>query len=95
MAGIDTNLDDLQSGIEACSRAATTLQTDTTKCNGSLSAPLLRAMVRHVKELVACAQDQRAAMQELREGITRLQHELKRSNGAGRPPPAVASGRSK
>jgi len=87
MAGINANLDDLQSGIEACSRAADTLQTDTTKFNGFLNAPLLGAIVRHVKELQSCARDQRAAMQELRDGITRLQRELTRTQSAVRPPP--------
>jgi hypothetical protein len=89
MAGIDANLDDLQAGIEAGSRAADTLQTDTTKFNGLPNTPLLRAVVRHVKDLQACACDQRAVMQELREGIARLQQELKRSNGAVRPPPIM------
>ena len=87
IAGIEANLDDLQAGIEAGSRAADTLQADTAKCNGLLNKPLLRTVVRHVKDLQACARDQREAMQELREGIARLQQELKRSNGAVRPPP--------
>lgn len=86
LAGIDANLNDLQAGIEAGSRAADTLQADTTKFNGPLNRPLLRAVVRHVKDLQACARDQREAMQELREGIGRLHQELKRSNGAARPP---------
>ena len=85
MAGIETNLDDLQSGIEACVRAADTLRADTTKFNGFLDAPLLRAAVRHVKELQACARDQRAAMRELRDAISRLQQELKRSVVAAKP----------
>ena len=89
MASIDTNLDDLQSGIEACSRAANTLQTDTTKFNELLDAPLIRAVVRHVEGLQVCARDQRVAMEELRESITRLRQELKRANGAVRPPPAA------
>ena len=88
MAGIDANLDDLQAGIEASSRAADTLHTDTTKFDGLPNATLLREVVRHVKDLQSCARDQQAAMQELREGIARLQQELKRSNGAGRPPPS-------
>ena len=93
MAGIDANLDDLQAGIEAGSRAANTVYTDTTKFNGLLNAPLLRAVVRHVKDLQTCTRDQRAAMQELREGIARLQEELKRSNGAVRPPPIMEADR--
>jgi len=32
-------------------------------------------------------------MQELREGIARLQQELKRSNGAVRPPPIMSADR--
>jgi len=91
MAGIDVNLDDLQAGIEAGSRAAETLQTDTTKFNGLLKTPLLRAVVRHVKELKACARDQRAALQELREGISRLQRELTRSPAAVKPPPTTVA----
>ena len=86
MAGIDANLDDLEAGIQAGSRVADALQTDTTRFNGLLNAPLLRAVVRRVKDLRACGRDQRAAMQELREGIARLQQELKRSTGAVRPP---------
>jgi len=38
MAGIDANLDDLQAGVEASSRAADILQRDTTKFNGGLKA---------------------------------------------------------
>jgi hypothetical protein len=94
MAAIGANLDDLQAGIEAGSRAAETLQTDTTKFNGPLnSEPLLRDVVRHVKDLQACARDQREAMQELREGIARLQQELKRSDRAVRPPPITRADR--
>jgi hypothetical protein len=84
MTGIDTNLDDLQAGVEASSRAADTLQSDTTKFDGLLKAPLLRAVLRHVKELQECARDHRAALQELRDGISRLQQELTR---AVKPPP--------
>jgi hypothetical protein len=89
MAAIDANLDDLQAGVEASSRAADALQSDTTKFDGLLKAPLLRAVVRHVKELQACARDQRAALQELRDGISRLQEELTRSPRAVKPPPVA------
>ena len=91
MAGIDTNLDDLQAGVEASSRAANILQSDTTKFDGLLKAPLLRAVVRHVKEVQECARDQRAALVELRDGISRLQRELTRSPAAVKPPPFAAS----
>lgn len=87
MANIDANLDDLQSGVEAGSRAADALLIDTTRFNGLLKAPLLRSVVRQVKKLQACARDQRAALQELRDSIGRLQQELKRSKDAVSPPP--------
>src|SRR5438552_2536916 len=87
MVGIDANLDDLQSGLEACSRAAKTLQCDTTSANGLSDTSFHRSVVRHVEDLMACARDQKVAMQELREGVTRLQEELTHSNGAVRPPP--------
>jgi len=90
MAGIDVNLDDLQAGVEACSRAANTLQRDATKFDRLLKAPLLRAVLRHVKELQECARDQRAALQELRDGVSRLQHELTRSPAVKPPPLAVS-----
>ncbi len=90
IAHIDANLDDLQSGLEACSRAAETLHTDTTKFIDLASTPLLRAVTRHVTDLQAVARDQRMALQELRETISRLLQELKRSQIAVRPPPAIA-----
>jgi hypothetical protein len=91
LTNIDANLDDLQSGVEACSRATDTLSTDTAKLDGPLKEPLRRAVVRHVKHLRACADDQRAALQELRDSITGLQQELKRSKGVVSPPPVSAS----
>ena len=93
LAIVDVALDDLQSGIEAGSRAAQTLHADTNKLDGLVSPPLFRAVVRHIENLQACARDQRAAMQELRRGVTRLQEELKRSNGAIRPPPDAVNDR--
>jgi hypothetical protein len=92
MAGIAANLDDLQSGIEACSRAADTLHADITKSDGLLNTPWLRAVVQRVKDLQACARDQRAAMQELREGITRLQQELKVQTGRSGLRPSAQAG---
>ena len=81
MAGIDANLDDLQAGLEASSRAADALQIDTRKFDGLLKSPVLRAVVRHVKHLQDCARDQLAALQELRDGVSRLEEELTRSPG--------------
>ena len=91
LAGIDANLDDVQSGMEASSRAADSLQTDTTKFDGLLNGPLLRSVVRHVQELRACALDQRAAFQELRNSVARLRKELQIAQRAAiRPPTADA-----
>jgi hypothetical protein len=93
MAGIDANLDDLQSGMEASSRAADNLHTDTTKFDGLLKGPLLRSIVRHVRDLRACALDQRAALEELRNAVARLRQELQIAQRAAiRPPPTPGSG---
>jgi len=90
MAGIDANLDDLQSGLEASSRAAEHLHADTTKCDGLLAPPLLRSVLRHLQELRACARDQRAALRELRNSLAKLRSELQiTQRTAIRPPPIV------
>jgi hypothetical protein len=92
MAGIDANLDDLQSGMEASSRAADSLYTDTTKLNGLLKAPLLRSFVRHLHELRACARDERAAFQELRNSVAQLRRELQIAQRAAiRPSPTAGA----
>ena len=84
IAGISTNLDDLQSGVEACSRAVDALH-ETLK---QIKEPPLRdSLVHHHANLQACARDQRDALRELREGVARLLQELKRPTGAVRPPP--------
>jgi hypothetical protein len=92
MAGIDTNLDDLQSGMEASSRAAEDLHTDTTKFDGLLKGPVLRSVLRHVQELRTCARDQRVALQELRNSLAKLRNELQiaRRPAIGPPPTAGA-----
>jgi len=90
MDGIDANLDDLQSGIEASSRAAESLHTDTTKFDGLLEGPLLRSVLRHVQELRTCARDQRVALQELRSSLAKLRSELQiTQRTAIRPPPIL------
>lgn len=99
MTAIDVNLDDLQSGVEASSRAADALHTDAAGFDKILkrfkNVPLIGSLVRRAVELQTCARDQRAALRELREAITRLQKELTRSNSAVRPPPASAADRSR
>jgi hypothetical protein len=88
LAGLDANLDDVQAGAEATSRAADTLIADTAKFDGLLKGPLLRSVARHVKELQACARDQRTALEELRNSLARLRQELKLAQRAAiRPPP--------
>ena len=93
MASIDANLDDVQAGVEACSRAATTLVADTAACDGLLNAPLLRSVVRQAKALRESARDQRIALGELRNSLTRLREELSVARrGTIRPPPPVQNG---
>ena len=89
MACIAANLEDLQAGIEAVLRAAAVLQADTARFDGLLNGRFRRGVVGHVRALQACACDQRVALQELRDGIARLEQELKRSNGSVRPPPGA------
>lgn len=93
IAGIDVSLDDLQSGLEACSRAAEALHTESVRLDGIVkrrrNGPPIGLLVRHAADLQACALDQREAFQELRNAIARLQDELKRSNSAVRPPPGA------
>jgi hypothetical protein len=82
MTAIEASLDDLQSGMEASSRAADALKFDTTKSGEERS----RSVLRHVKDLESSARHQRAAMQELRNSVARLQEELERSSRGVRPP---------
>jgi len=99
MAGINASLDDLQSGVEACSRAAVALHTNAAGFGEILkrikTVPLIGLLVKRAADLQACARDQRGALRELRHAIARLQAELKRSNSAVRPPSAVAADRSR
>jgi hypothetical protein len=90
MVSVDASLDDLQAGMEACSRAADCLQTDTARFDGMLKGPLLRSVVRHVEEIRACARDQRAALQELRDSLARLRRELQIAKRAAIRPPPIA-----
>jgi len=89
LIGIDTNLDDLQSGVEAGSREADRIQKTATRFERlerrSLeSAHLLGTMARHVKDLQLCMRDQRAAMDELRATVVGRPPRQKDSTGAGR-----------
>ena|SRR2546428_3252633 len=100
LTGIDTNLDDLQSGVDAGSREAdhirrTVASIDRLQLVALESADLIRTLVRHAAELQACVQDQRAALQELRNAVAQLREELTVSNVVVRPPPAKAADRQR
>ena len=86
---ITTNLDDLQSGLEACTRAVDILHADSVKLDGLVGDPLRRSVARHIRQARACARDQRTALRELRESIANLRKELQPRKRAVRPPPAV------
>ncbi len=100
LAGIDTNLDDLQSGVEAGSREADRIQQTAARIERLQlktlqSADLLGRLVRQVKDLQACVKDQRAAMVELRGTVARLRNEITDSSVSVKPPPAVAADRQR
>ena len=89
MAGIDTNLDDLQSGVEACTRAAHIIQSDAEAVDQQMSkliehADLIGLLIKRAKELQVCALDQIGALRELRQNVALLRAELKLSNTAQR-----------
>ena len=89
MAGIDTNLDDLQSGVEACTRAAHTIRIDAAAVDQQVSkliehADLIGLLVRRAGELQAAALDQSGALRELRQNVALLRAELKLPNTAQR-----------
>lgn len=93
LAGIDANIDDVQAGAEACARAASTLIQETSRLEGLTKTPLLRAVLRHVKELQACSRDQRRALKELQNSVALLREELKVARRASiRPPPPTVAG---
>jgi len=100
MTGIETNLDDLQSGLDAGSREAghiqkTAASIDRLEFQRLDSAGLIDSLTHHVKELQACVRDQRAAMYELRHAVVGLRDELTRSSAAVRPPPVNAADRQR
>ena len=79
---INTNLDDLQSGIEAESRAVSSVQDDAARVDQLLAtglgtANLLGSLVRNTRELRMCLRDQRAALAEIRENIAHLREEVR------------------
>jgi hypothetical protein len=92
--GIEANLDDLQAGLEACSRAANRIDGDTANSDGLLKAPLRRSLLDHVKILRSCVRDQRAVVQELRRWVIELRNE-ETARQDMRPPPDVRAAASR
>lgn len=100
MTGIETNLDDVQSGVDAGSREAghiqkTAASIDRLRLQRLDSADLIGTLIHQVKELQVCVRDQRAAMHELRHAVVGLRDELTRSSAAVRPPPVNAADRQR
>jgi uncharacterized coiled-coil DUF342 family protein len=99
MAGIDANLDDLQSGIEASSRTADVLHSDAASFAETLkhirNAPVIESLVRRAAELQVAARDQHSVILELRGAIEQLQEELRLSRGSLRPAMESAADRSR
>jgi hypothetical protein len=95
LAGIDTNLDDLQAGVEACTRAAEALHTDALKFDKILkrlkNAPLIGSLLKRARELEVFARDQEGTLQELRKQIDRLQEGLRREIFEAGPPRLAAA----
>ena len=94
LQGINTNIDDLQSGVDAGSREALRIRevADTIDHRQRRDADV-GTLVRHAKELQACLRDQRAALAELRASVAELRDDMVGSNGAVRPPPMTAADR--
>jgi len=88
LQALEANLDDLQAGVEACSRAANKINGDAAKSNGLLNAPLHRSLNDHIKDLLTCLRDQRAVVQELRRSVIELRDE-ESARRPVRPPPDV------
>jgi hypothetical protein len=91
---IEANLDDLQAGVEACSRAANKIDGDAAKSNGLVRAPLHRSLLDHVKDLLTCLRDQHAVLGELRRSVIELRHEGSAQRPV-RPPPDIRTAASR
>ena len=95
LAGIDANLDDLQAGFEAFTRAAEALHTDAAKYHRILkqikNAPFIRSLMKRLGELEVFARDQEGTLQELREHIDRLQDGLRAGSSEVRSPGVAAA----
>jgi hypothetical protein len=98
LTGIETNLDDLQAGVDAGLREVRRFQ----KTAGSMdrlgpkplaSADRAGSLVRHARALEACVRDQRGALHELRAAVAHLRNEMVGATAAARPRLATAADR--
>ena len=83
MTNIDANIDDLQSGVEAGSRAVGSLEKDAARVDRLLadqlrSADLVGSVTRRTEQVRACLEDQRRALSELRANMMLLRVEMAR-----------------
>ena len=81
---VAANLDDLQSGLEAGSRAAGSIEKDADRINRLLedqmrAADLAGTLMRRTRELRRCLQDQRAALKALRSNMRQLRKDPART----------------
>jgi ABC-type transporter Mla subunit MlaD len=79
---IETNLDDLQSCVDAANRVAETLATDVTSVDRLFASQEHHAgvsgnLVRQARALTSCVRDQREALSELRQSVAQLRQDLK------------------
>lgn len=82
LTGLETNLDDLEAGIDANVREANRLERmsagiDSTQARLLRNADLIGKLARQSRELTASVTDQRAVLSELRGSLARLRVELK------------------
>lgn len=83
LAGITANVDDLQAGVEASSRAADAMLQESRTIKSSvklisLALESMKALVRHAVLLRSCSRDQCVVLVELRKGVVQLQKDLER-----------------
>jgi hypothetical protein len=76
MISIDANLADLQSCVEAGSRAVDNLADVAAALSGNGNARVAEVLTHHATELQVCVRGQRGALRELHESIATLKLNL-------------------
>lgn len=90
------NVDDLQAAVEASARSADAILAHSDQRPSPLKVPIGgRKLPRHVAELRACGREQHAALQELRDTMDALRHELVRPNTSPRLSRSVTAARQR